>query len=117
MEEKILQLKELYNQGIDKILFYQLILHSTNGHSEPTSIYANNKNVEEWVSLYNEDSIKLEVSNIQIELFFNYMSKYHYHFFGKDQGRFSINKYFNKEEKSKDKFLFEEITFTVLDLK
>ena len=116
MEERILKLKEIYNQGIDRKMFFKLILHSTDGNSEPTSVYANNKSAAEWMVLYNEASVALGVSVTQMELFFNYMSAYHHHFFGREQGKYSVNKYFNKKEKARDNFEFEEITLTVLEL-
>lgn len=70
MEERILELKNLYDSGIEKNLFFELINNSTSGAGLHHSSYSNNLSKEEWKKLFAEPFINIDVSENQVELFF-----------------------------------------------
>lgn len=109
MEQRILDLKNLFDNGINLDLFQRLVLHSTDGNSESTSAYANNQEVSAWVTMYNKPFVTLGVNNEQVELFLDYMVANHSRFFTKSAPRYAVNKYFNNDEKAEGNFQFELI--------
>lgn len=116
MKEKIVCLKELYDNGIDENLFFKLISNSTNSPTDQKLAYSNLLTIKEWQELYAADYLNISVSENQLALFFNYMTKYSSNFFGKMNGKYFVNKYFTNEEKKREKFQFELIVYKTIEL-
>lgn len=116
MEERILEVKELCDAGIDKNMFFKLILHVTNGVSNPMQAYANYLTIKEWQNLYSKPYVDIVVSEEQLVLFFNYMIKYSGNFFGKNQDKYFVFKTFINDLRMENNFEFESIVFTTLEL-
>lgn len=116
MEERILELKNLYDNGITRNIFFGLISHCTNGPVEYMSQYSNNLTLAEWFALFSAPFVNIGVSENQLELFFEYMRKYSSPFFGKNQNHYFVNKSFTNDEKQESNFEFEVILMTSFEI-
>lgn len=116
MKNQILQLQELFLSNIDRETFFKLILHITNeGYGEVNKSYANYLKIEDWVELYGNKSIKINVNKEQLILFLNYMVKYVDFYVGKSGDYYYVNKQFILEKRSEEFFKFESIVYQVFE--
>lgn len=116
MKNQIKQLQELFLSGIDRELFFKLILHITNsGFGEPNKSYANYLKIEDWIELYAYKSIKINVDKEQLILFLNYMIKYMPFYVGKNGDYYYVTKQFTPELRSEEFFKFESIVYQVFE--
>ena len=120
MKEQILALKNLYDNGINKELFFKLILHVTNGYdgyNEPMRAYANYLDIENWEKLFSNPHIKISVTSSQLILFFEYMVNYYSKYFGKNQKIYLVFLDFrNNELRTEDNFKLEDILLTTFEI-
>lgn len=116
MEERILELKELYDNEISKELFFKLILHVADGRENPAQAYANNLTIPEWKNLFSRPFVVIDVSDEQLSLFFNYMIKYSMDFFGRNQDKYFVLKTFINDLRTEENFEFESILLTAFEL-
>lgn len=116
MEERILAVKELYDAGIDKSIFFKLLLHSTDGPTNEKQAYANYLTIDEWKKLYSREFVNINVTDNELLLFFNYMIKYSVGFFGKSKNEYFVYKTFTKNLRTEDNFQFELILLTTFEL-
>ena len=116
MKERILEVKQLFNNKINKELFFKLILHVTDAYKEPMQAYANYLTIDEWQKLYSKPFVDIVVSEDQLLLFFNYMIKYSGNYFGKNNDKYFVFKTFNNDLRTEDNFEFELILLTTFEL-
>lgn len=116
MKNQILQLQQLFLNDIDRETFFKLILHIANeGYGEPNKSYANYLKIENWVELYGNKSIKINVNKEQIILFLDYMVKYVDLYVGKSGDYYWISKQFTLEKRSEEFFKIESIVYQVFE--
>src|SRR5687767_7358657 len=103
MEERILDLKTMFDAGINKKMFFALLTNCTNGATDNKSQYSNYLKVVEWIDLFSRPFVEIPVNEEQVGLFFNYMSKYFGYHFGRNQDAYYVNKSFTNAEKTDDR--------------
>lgn len=120
MNKQILDLKNLYDNGINNELFFKLILHVTNGYDgyrEPMRAYANYLDIENWEKLFSNPHVKIIINREQLTLFFDYMITYFPNYFGKNQQIYFVNLEFkNNGLRTKEHFQFENILLTTFEI-
>ncbi|WP_265428538.1 hypothetical protein [Chryseobacterium sp. YIM B08800] len=112
IKEQIGDFKKVLEEEIGIDLFNKLILHcKDNIYPNAMKQYANNLSIQEWVELYGK--AKINVSENQVKVFFDYMIKY-YEDFRKIQGKtYAVSRGFDRESES---FEFEQIVFYSINL-
>lgn len=120
MEKQILALKKLYDNEINRELFFKLMLHVTNGYdgyNEPMRAYANYLDIENWEKLFSKPFVEINVTREQLILFFEYMIKYYPQYFGKNQEKYLVYLEFkNNELRKEDNFKLEHILLTTFEI-
>lgn len=116
MYERILAIRELFDNGINKELFFRLLLHVTDGGLNQYPAYANYLTVLEWKKLFARDFVQINVSEEQIILFFNYMLKYFPYYFGKNGNFYIVSKEFTNELRTEESQQFESIVYTTIQI-
>lgn len=120
MNKQILDLKKLYDNGINNDLFFKLILHVTNGYDgydKPMRAYANYLDIENWGNLFSNPHIKINIDLEKLILFFEYMITYYQNYFGKNQKIYYVNLEFrNNDLRTKENFQFENIILTTFEI-
>lgn len=116
MNERILAVKELFDNGINKELFFRLLLHVTDGGLNQSPAYANYLTIPEWKELFARDFVKINVSEEQIILFLNYMIKYFSYYFGKNVNIYAVSKEFTNDLRTEESQQFESIVYTTIQI-
>lgn len=116
MNERILALKELFDNGIDRELFFRLLLHVTDRGLNKSQAYANYLTVSEWKELFARDYVKINVSDEQIMLFFNYLVRYFSYYVGKNGNVYTVSKEFTNNLRTEESQQFELIVYTTIQI-
>jgi hypothetical protein len=116
MRERITKIKQLIENGIDKQLFFKLVLHITDGTSEFNSGYANYKKINEWQDLYSSQYVNLQLSETQLILFFDYLKIYYSEFVGNNHNDYFVFKTFINNYRTESYLEFESIVFSVFEI-
>ncbi|MCG2611824.1 hypothetical protein LZZ90_09940 [Flavobacterium sp. SM15] len=117
MKERIQNVKVLFDLGIDRELFLAMVLHCTDHYEEKPPAYSNYLKIEKWKDLYaKKPHPALELNFEQLNCFFNYMSKYHSLYVGKNHDIFYVNKNFTNDLRHEINFEFESIVYYTLEL-
>lgn len=117
MKERIKYLKNLFDNGIIGNVFFKMILHITDDCEIKSRAYSNYLGIEDWKKLYaKKPNPNLILNDEQISSFFNYLSRYHGDYFGKNQNYYYVNKNFFYEQTNPEDFIFESIVFTTLEI-
>jgi len=120
MEEQILRVKNLYDNGIDKSLFFRVnlnVINAYDGYREPMRAYANYLKIANWQELLSKPNLGIAITNDQLAAFFEYMVKYHYRYFGKDQGHYFVHREFmDNDLRKEENFKFETILLTAFEI-
>ncbi|MEZ0130079.1 hypothetical protein AB9T88_10105 [Flavobacterium sp. LBUM151] len=116
MKNQIQELQKLFLSDISRETFFKLILHITNsGYGETNKSYANYLKIENWIELYKNKFIKIDVNKEQLILFLNYMIKYADFYVGKNGDYYYVTKQFTTEKRSEEFFQFESIVYQVFE--
>lgn len=116
MKNQIQELQKLFLSDINRETFFKLILHITNsGYGETNKSYANYLKIENWIELYKNKFIKIDINKEQLILFLNYMIKYADFYVGKNGDYYYVTKQFTTEKRSEEFFQFESIVYQVFE--
>lgn len=117
MKERIKELYELYLIGIDRELFFKLILNITNqAYGEHSSNYANYLKIENWMELYAEETLNLNINEQKLIMFLNYMTKYVNKYIGKNGDYYYVTRDFSNEKRNEKYLEFESTIFHVFEV-
>ena len=116
MKERIEELHTLFSAGIDRQLFFRLLLNIANGgFMEGQSSYANYLKIDIWMELYANKNIKINVSKEQLVIFLDYLVKYANGSVGRNGEYYYVTKDFSNDRRGEENFNFESIVFQVFE--
>ena len=116
-KKRIEDLHELFKNGIDRELFFKLIINITNGgYTETPTTWANYLKIESWMELYSDKNLKINVNIKQLLLFFNYLKKYLDTYIGKNGDFYYVSKLFTNDKRTENYLEFESVVFQAFEV-
>ncbi len=117
MKERIQNLKDLTESGINRETFFKMILHCTDHYEDKPPAWANYLKIDIWQKLYaKKPHPDLNLSEEQLLLFFNYMSKYHHQYIGRNTDIYYVHRNFENDLRTEENFSTESVIFQTLEL-
>ena len=117
MKEKIQSIKVMFDNGVNRETFLKMILHCTDYYEEKPLAWANYLKLDKWQELFaKKPNPGLELSQGQLSLFFDYMSKYHGNYIGRNNDIYYVYKNFSNELRTENNFEFESAIFLTIEI-